>query len=86
MFQCDFYILDSTREIKQVISGDGTLGIPLYVFLTILFWDFPPVRVVAFCFFLIWLDIFIKSWKWDKEDKEKERKKQEEQDRLRKLK
>ena len=43
-------------------------------------------RVVAFCFFLIWLDLFIKSWKWDKEDKEKERKKQEEQDRLRNLK
>ena len=62
------------------------MGIPLYVFLTILFWDFPPVRVVAFCFFLICLDLFIKSWKWDKEDKEKERKKQEEQDRLRKLK
>ena len=62
------------------------MGIPLYVFLTILFWDFPPVRVVAFCFFLIWLDLFNKSWKWDKEDKEKERKKQEEQDRLRKLK
>ena len=62
------------------------MGIPLYVFLTILFWDFPPVRVVAFCFILIWLDLFIKNWKWDKEGKEKESRKQEEQDRLRKLK
>jgi len=85
LFQCDFYILDSTWEIKQIISGDGTLGIPLYVFLTVLFWDFPPVRVVAFCFFLIWLDLFIKARKWDKEDKEKEKRKQEEQERLRKL-
>lgn len=47
MFQCGFYILDSTREIKQIISGDGTLGIPLYVFLTVLFWDVPLVPIFA---------------------------------------
>ena len=59
MFQCDFYIFDSIREIEQIISGDGTLCIPLCIFLTVLSWDFPPVRVVTFCFFLIWLDLFI---------------------------
>ena len=49
------------------------MGIPIYVFLTILFWDWIPVRIVAFCFFLIWLDLFFKARKWDKEDKEKEK-------------
>lgn len=62
------------------------MGIPIYVFLTILFWDWIPVRVVAFCFFLIWLDLFFKARKWDKEDKEKEKKEQEKIVRLRKLK
>ena len=51
-----------------------------------MFWDIPPVRVVAFCFFLIWLDLFVKARKWDKEDKEKEKQEQEKIERLRKLK
>lgn len=67
-------------------KGCDFIGIPIYIFLTILLWDIPPVRVVAFCFFLIWLDLFFKTRKWDKEDKEKEKKEQEKIDRLRKLK
>lgn len=51
-----------------------------------MFWDWIPVRIVAFCFFLIWVDLFFKTRKWDKEDKEKEKQEQERIERLRKLK
>lgn len=56
------------------------------MWLTILFWEWPPVRVAFFCFCLILLDLWIKVNKWDKEDKEEERRKQEKRERLRKLK
>ena len=62
------------------------IGLAIFAVITVLFWQFPPVRVVAFCFFLICLDLYIKGRKWEKEDKEKERQKQEKIERLRKLK
>lgn len=44
------------------------------------------MRVVAFCFFLICLDLLFKTRKWDKEDKKKEEDEKKKQEELRKLK
>lgn len=62
------------------------MGFSIYMWITLLFWDWIPVRIVFGVFCLILLDLLIKARKWDKEEAEKERQKQERIDRLRKLK
>lgn len=55
------------------------------MWLTILFWDWIPVRIVFGAFCLIMLDLYLKARKWDAEDKKREQDKQERIKRLRKL-
>ena len=76
----------TTNHLCEIKKEGGLLGLSIYMWLTLLFWDWIPVRIAFFSFCLILLDFLIKARKWDKENAEKERQKQERIDRLRKLK
>lgn len=62
------------------------MAIPLYIFVTLLMWDWEPVRILAGVFLLIMLDLWVKCTLWDKSNERKAKEEKEKRERLQKLK
>lgn len=62
------------------------MAIPIYIFVTLLLWEWEPVRILFCVFWLILLDLWIRCTLVDRANERKEREEKEKRKQLQKLK